>query len=183
MIVSDTVRITPEVLKLIVGVDEFKGTRRVGYLGAGRPMSMEGLMRHFLPDGAFGSFDLRDENRLFRLSLHAGEAFRVLEVLLGDLDCMLDSPKPESALPGLFIHNRSREADMSTGPYENFLLLVDRGQREKYAGHTPPFQYIVTTNTPSPSSLYKVSCLTSGPSFDEELLLGRRFVSQQAALR
>jgi len=142
----------------------------------------DGLTRQLLPEGAFGSFDPRDENRPFRLSLRGGEAYRVLEVLLGDVACMLDSPRPESALPGLFIHDCPREADMSTGLYENFLLLIDLLQRERYAGCEPPFQYIVTTTTPPPVDLQnRTVCLTLDPSSDEQLLFRRRFSGERQA--
>lgn len=142
------------------------------------------LTRQLLPDGAVGSFDPRDEIRPFRLSMRGGEAYRVLEVLLGDVACMLDSSRSESALPGLFIHDCPREADMSTGLYENFLLLVFQLQKQQFAGNEPPFQYIVTTTTPPPSSLQEGSvCITLDPSSDEGLLFGRRFaVKQQSAV-
>lgn len=144
----------------------------------------DGLTRQLLPDGAVGAFDPRDEVRPFRLSMRGGEAYRVLEVLLGDVACMLDSARPESALPGLFIHDCPREADMSIGLYENFLALVDHLQKTQYADLELPFQYIVTTTTPPPTELQNDAvCLTLDPSFDEGLLFGRRFVGdRQAAL-
>jgi hypothetical protein len=142
----------------------------------------DALTRQLLPDGAFGSFDPRDEIRPFRLSLRGGEAYRVLEVLLGDIACMLDSPRSESALPGLFIHDCPREADMSTGLYENFLMLIAKLQQQQFAGDEPPFQYIVTTTTPPPSDLQDSPVLILDPSSDEGLLFGRRFtVTQQIA--
>lgn len=143
-----------------------------------------GLTRQLLPDGAVGTFDPRDEVRPFRLSMRGGEAYRVLEVLLGDVACMLDSARTESALPGFFIHDCPREADMSTGLYENFLSLIGILQKTQYANLAPPFQYIVTTTTPPPAELQNAAvCLTLDPSTDEGLLFGRRFVGErQAAL-
>lgn len=144
----------------------------------------DGLTRQLLPDGAVGVFDPRDEVRPFRLSMRGGEAYRVLEVLLGDVACMLDSARPESALPGLFIHDCPREADMSAGLYENFLALIGLLQKTQYADLALPFQYIVTTTTPPPTELQNDAvCLTLDPSSDEGLLFGRRFVGdRQAAL-
>ncbi|MFZ6720230.1 hypothetical protein [Undibacterium sp. Ji49W] len=140
----------------------------------------DGLTRQLLPDGAFGSFDPHDEIRPFRLSLRGGEAYRVLEVLLGDIACMLDSSRVESALPGLFIHDCPREADMSTGLYENFLLLIAQLQQQQFEGEDPPFQYIVTTTTPPPDALQVGPvCLILDPSSDEGLLFGRRFTVVQ----
>ena len=144
----------------------------------------DGLTRRLLPDGAFGTFDPRDEDRPFRLSMRGGEAYRVLEVLLGDVACMLDSARSESALPGLFIHDCPREADMSAGLYENFLSLIGELQN-LYANHALPFQYIVTTTTPPPSQLqHDGVCLALDPSTEKGLLFCRRFVGErQAALR
>lgn len=144
----------------------------------------DSLTRQLLPDGAFGAFDPRDESRPFRLSMRGGEAYRVLEVLLGDVACMLDSARPESALPGLFIHDCPREADMSIGLYENFLALIGQLQKTQYSGLELPFQYIVTTTTPPPTELQNGTvCLILDPSSDDGLLFGRRFVGErQAAL-
>lgn len=141
---------------------------------------IDGLTRQLLPDGAIGAFDPRDETRPFRLSLRGGEAYRVLEVLLGDVACMLDSARPGSALPGLFIHDCPREADMSAGLYENFLALIAQLQKTQYADRAPPFQYVVTTTTPPPTELQSDAvCLTLDPSTDDGLLFGRRFVGER----
>lgn len=144
----------------------------------------DGLTRQLLPDGAFGAFDPRDEVRPFRLSMRGGEAYRVLEVLLGDVACMLDSARPESALPGLFIHDCPREADMSVGLYENFLALIGLVQKTQYADLELPFQYVVTTTTPPPTELQNGTvCLTLDPSSNDGLLFGCRFIGdRQTAL-
>jgi hypothetical protein len=140
----------------------------------------DGLTQKLLPDGAVGTFDPRDDDRPFRLSMRGGEAYRVLEVLLGDIACMLDSPSAKNALPGLFIHDCPREADMSTGLYENFLSLIDTLQRGLYSAGTLPFQYIVTTTTPPPVGLQGAAvCLTLDPSSDAGLLFCRRFLGKQ----
>ena len=134
------------------------------------------LTCQLLPDGAIGTFDPRDEARPFRLSMRGGEAYRVLEVLLGDIACLLDSSSPESALPGLFIHDCPREADMSTGLYENYLSLIDLLQKERRMDGEPYFQYIITTTTPPPAALQnKDVCLALYPSSEEGLLFGKRF--------
>lgn len=136
----------------------------------------DALTQLLLPDGAIGTFDPRDELRPFRLSMRGGEAYRVLEVLLGDIACMLDCPRPESSLPGFFIHDCPREADMSTGLYESFLTLIATLQNEQYDGSDTPFQYIVTTTTPPPANLQgDAVCLTLDPSSDDGLLFCRRF--------
>ncbi len=108
----------------------------------------------------------------------------MLEVLLGDVVCLLDSANAASALPGLLIHDCPREADMSMGLYEHFLLLMDQLDVETSAGNVqPPFQYIVTTTTPPPRDLRdgKV-CLTLEPDLEDGLLFRRRFESGQSEM-
>ena len=137
------------------------------------------MARALLSNEAFGSLEVRDEIRPFQLSLRGGEAFRVLEILLGDAVCMLDSSDPASAFPGLLIHDCPREADMGPRPYRDYLHLIERIEREAY-GDEAPFQYIVTTTTPPPESLQQPPflSLTLDPSHDEGLLFGRRFRTQ-----
>lgn len=134
------------------------------------------LTRELLSEEAFGKFEFQDESRPFQLSVRGGEAYRVLEVLLGDLVCLLDSVNPGSAFPGLLVHDCPREADMSSGLYENFLLLVQKIEQEIFAGKAP-FQYIVTTTTPPPASIQCLPYLrlTLDPSTDDGLLFRRRF--------
>jgi len=141
------------------------------------------LTQTLLPDGAFGAFDPRDEDRPFRLSMRGGEAYRVLEVLLGDIACMLDSAGLTSSLPGFVIHDCPREADMSIGLYENFFSLVNGLEKNAFTDVEPPFQYIVTTTTPPPTDLQEgVVRLELDPSSNDGLLFGRRFGVEQNAL-
>ncbi len=136
------------------------------------------FVQELLSHEAFGGLDIRDEDRPFRLSLRGGEAYRVLEILVGDLVCLLDSSHPASAFPSLLIHDCPREADMGPRPYRDFLHLIERIEQEAY-GDAVPFQYIVTTTTPPPESLQEQPYLrlTLDPSQDEGLLFGRRFKS------
>jgi hypothetical protein len=143
----------------------------------------DALTQTLLPDGAFGAFDPRDEDRPFRLSMRGGEAYRVLEVLLGDIACLLDSAGSASSLPGFVIHDCPREADMSIGLYENYFSLLGAIEMEGFSGVEPPFQYIVTTTTPPPSELQEgMVCLVLDPSSNESLLFGRRFGVEQHSL-
>jgi len=144
---------------------------------------MDVLAQALLPDGAFGAFDPLDEERPFRLSMRGGEAYRVLEVLLGDIACMLDSANTGNALPGVVIHDCPREADMSIGLYQNFLSMMDRVESTGFHGVEAPFQYIVTTTTPPPDNLRNEAiCLTLDPSSDDGMLFHRRFRGEQAEL-
>lgn len=134
------------------------------------------LTREIFSDEAFGTFEPRDENRPFHLSMRGGEAYRVLEVLLGDLACLLNSGAQNNAFPGFVIHDCPREADMSSGLYEDFLLMVARIQQEGY-GENVPFQYIVTTTTPPPVFPdERYLCLTLDPSIDDGLLFKQRLM-------
>lgn len=139
---------------------------------------MDLFVQELLSNEAFGGLDIRDEERPFRLSLRGGEAYRVLEILVGDLVCLLDAGNPASAFPSLLIHDCPREADMGPRPYRDFLHLIECIEREAY-GNAVPFQYIVTTTTPPPESLQKEPYLrlTLDPSHDGGLLFGRRFKS------
>lgn len=144
---------------------------------------IEYLARELLSNEAFGTFDPRDEFRPFKLSIRGGEAYHVMEVLLGDLVCLLDSAGANSAFPGLVIHDCPREADMSAGLYEKYLLLVERIQYVCFNKNVP-YQYIVTTTTPPPHDLIKGECLrlVLDPSKDDELLFRQRFIQPQTAL-
>src|SRR5690606_20981653 len=52
-----------------------------------------------------------------------GEAYQVLEVLLGDIVCLLDAAiSEESCHPGFLVHDCPREADMSERLYREFFL-------------------------------------------------------------
>lgn len=137
------------------------------------------LAQELLSKDAYGAMDVRDELRPFRLSLRGGEAFRVLEILLGDLVCLLDASSSASAFPGLVIHDCPREADMGPRPYADFLHLIERIQTQAYKDGVP-FQYIVTTTTPPPKSLQKLPylSLTLDPSKEDGLLFKKRFNSQ-----
>ncbi|WP_455885305.1 hypothetical protein [Pseudomonas spelaei] len=146
-----------------------------------REKRIASIMDHFtgelLSNDAFGAFDPRDESRPFRISMRGGEAYRVLEVLLGDIACLMESAGDGNAFPGLVIHDCPREADMSAGLYEGFLLLTDRLQKAFDVGANIPFQYIVTTTTPPPEELIgsEQVCLVLDPSFDDGMLFKRRF--------
>jgi hypothetical protein len=138
---------------------------------------MDRFTGELLSNDAFGAFDPRDENRPFRISMRGGEAYRVLEVLLGDIACLMESAGDGNAFPGLVIHDCPREADMSAGLYEGYLLLTDRLQKAFEVGANIPFQYIVTTTTPPPAELIGSErvCLLLDPSFDDGMLFKRRF--------
>lgn len=107
-----------------------------------------------------------------------GEAYQVLEVLLGDIVCLIDSAS--SAVthhPGFVIHDCPREADMSERLYREFLLTAAEAANELSTDQCAPFQYIVTTTSAPPLELQNSDylALLLHPGVDEDLLFKRRF--------
>lgn len=108
-----------------------------------------------LGEDGFGIFKPESDTQPFELSV-GGEAYQVLEVLLGDITTLLDSALSDASLhPGLIVHDCPREADMSERLYREFLLLVSEAEAQLSIGSMVPFQYIVTTTSPPPESLSK----------------------------
>ncbi len=169
--ISEVKRATDNVLVRLEGI-RYERSEREQRLNR----TMEGITQELLPD-AVGTFDPRDENRPFRLSVRGGEAYRVLEVLLGDIACLMESAESGNAFPGFVIHDCPREADMGIGLYQNFLRLVGHLQGECFGKDEPAFQYIVTTTSPPPEELLgsEPVRLVLDPSSDEGFLFRRRF--------
>ena len=75
--------------------------------------------------GLHGRFLLNDDERPFELVGSAGEAYTVLEILLGDFACALDADdNPDSSFPAFLVHDCPREADLSNGLYCDYLAAV-----------------------------------------------------------
>lgn len=110
-----------------------------------------------------------------------GEAYQVLEVLLGDIVCLLDSAVSEvSHHPGFLVHDCPREADMSERLYREFFLAVaEAGEQLRKAGLVP-FQFIVTTTSAPPKALGGAPhvVLELAPGTDEALLFKRQLVPE-----
>lgn len=98
-----------------------------------------------------GIFQPQDEDKPFVLAVRGGEAYRVLEVLLGDITVMLSWGLGIGHFPSFIIHDCPREADMSAMLYEQLLNVLYELEQELTI--QPPFQYIVTTTTPPPLAL------------------------------
>lgn len=144
------------------------------------------IAQALLSDEVFARFSSRDELRPFHLSMRGGEAYRVLEILLGDAVCMYNAVTTNSALPAFFLHDCPREADMSIHLYSNYLLqLVAIEDKLTSGGGLSPFQYILTTTSPPPGRLQKKPFLRLklDPSSDDTLLFGKRFGIEQENLR
>ncbi|MDB5784166.1 hypothetical protein [Caballeronia mineralivorans] len=140
------------------GLTQTVAARLLGESGQGR----------FIPDS---------DDRLFELAL-GGEAYQVLEVLLGDITCLIDSATAgASHYPGFLVHDCPREADMSERLYREFLSTVaDAAIELSFGQGTVPFQYVVTTTSPPPEALKTDAylALVLQPGSDEGLLFRRR---------
>lgn len=105
-----------------------------------------------------------------------GEAYQVLEVLLGDIVCLLDSAVSEASNhPGFLVHDCPREADMSERLYREFFLAAAEAAEQLGQDGAVPFQFIVTTTSPPPQALRgeEVVVLELEPGVEEKLLFHR----------
>lgn len=105
-----------------------------------------------------------------------GEAYQVLEVLLGDVVCLLDSAVSEASNhPGFLVHDCPREADMSELLYREFFLTAAEAAEQLGKGGEVPFQFIVTTTSAPPPALQegRVVVLELEPAVEEKLLFRR----------
>ncbi len=106
-----------------------------------------------------------------------GEAYQVLEVLLGDIVCLLDSAVSEASNhPGFLVHDCPREADMSERLYRDFFLAAAEAVEQLGKDGAVPFQFIVTTTSAPPEVLNGAPhvVLELAPGADEALLFKRQ---------
>lgn len=110
-----------------------------------------------------------------------GEAYQVLEVLLGDIVCLLDSAVSEASNhPGFLVHDCPREADMSELLYREFFLAAAEAAEQLSEGGMAPFQFIVTTTSAPPQELSGAPhvVLELAPGADEALLFKRQLAPE-----
>lgn len=110
-----------------------------------------------------------------------GEAYQVLEVLLGDIVCLLDSAVSETSNhPGFLVHDCPREADMSELLYREFFLAAAEAAEQLSEGGMAPFQFIVTTTSAPPEELCGAPhvVLELAPGADEALLFKRQLAPE-----
>lgn len=130
-----------------------------------------------------GVFYPHDEDYPFRLLIGSGEAHKVLDVLMGDLVCLLDATHNVSAFPAFLVHDCPREADMSQWLYEQYLQLFLELDTSTGNAALPPFQYIITTTSEPPLGLQTDTYLRLMLSPDaEDNLLFRRYLKVQKDL-
>jgi hypothetical protein len=121
--------------------------------------------------GALGRYVPADEKRPFHMLRADGDAYTVLEVLLGDLACAADGIDGGGAHPGFLVFDCPREREMSPQLYERFLKLVD-----EVCKAVPGLQVVLTTTTPPPALLREppTRILKLSHASDDDLLLKRR---------
>ncbi len=114
-----------------------------------------------------------------------GEAYQVLEVLLGDIVCLLDSAVSEASNhPGFLVHDCPREADMSELLYREFFLASAEAAEQLGEDGAVPFQFIVTTTSAPPDLLGGAPhvVLELAPGADEALLFKRQLTPELTGL-
>jgi hypothetical protein len=121
--------------------------------------------------GALGRYVPADEKRPFHMLRADGDAYTVLEILLGDLTAAADGACDGGAHPGFLIFDCPREREMSPQLYDRFLRLVN-----EVCETVPGLQVILTTTTPPPAPLRdEPTCvLKLSHASDDDLLLKRR---------
>ncbi|MGA4005813.1 hypothetical protein ACI2VR_05390 [Ralstonia nicotianae] len=120
------------------------------------------------------------ELRPFEVS-RGGEAYQVLEVLLGDIVCLLDSATSEaSSHPGFLVHDCPREADMSERLYREFFLVASEAAEQLGRDGAVPFQFIVTTTSSPPEEVQRgpYIVLELEPGSEEKLLFKRELMPE-----
>jgi hypothetical protein len=121
--------------------------------------------------GATGRYVPADEKRPFHMLNADGDAYTVLEILLGDLACAAEGADGRGAHPGLLILDCPREREMSPQLYDRFLTLA-----YDVCASVPGLQVILTTTTPPPKPLRDepTRILNLSHASDNDLLLKRR---------
>lgn len=124
-------------------------------------------IRFLVPEGAQGSVQLNENGIQPMVSLHGDlttAAVDSLKVVAFDLAALLLTLEDKTELPGFWLHDSPREADLGLGIYHRIfeLALWLEGQTDK-----PQFQYILTTTTAPPENLqerpWTVLKLSSAP--------------------
>lgn len=117
-----------------------------------------GAVRSVLPASEYDG-DVRFTDRTLQFGVKrgaamGGEAVETLSILLADVSCMLyNALNGKSCLPGLWVHDSPREADLGLRIYRSFLRFVVEQQHHFRDRGACPFQYILTTTTPPPDEL------------------------------
>lgn len=133
-----------------------------------RLSSLFGMTIRFLvPEGAQGSVQLNENGIQPVISLHGDlttAAVDSLKVVAFDLAALLLTMEGKTELPGFWLHDSPREADLGLGIYHRIFELALWLERQT---DQPQFQYIITTTTAPPEKLrekpWTVLQLSSAP--------------------
>lgn len=125
-------------------------------------------VQFLIPDNAVGRVALTENDIKPDISLH-GElttaAVDSLKVVAFDIAALLLTLEGKTELPGFWLHDSPREADLGLEIYHRLFELVFWLEART---ETPQFQYIVTTTTAPPEKLrgdpWRVLELSSAPS-------------------
>lgn len=123
-------------------------------------------------------FQPGDEQKPFEVA-KGGEAYQVLEVLLGDVVCLVDSAtSEESHHPGFLVHDCPREADMSGLLYREFFMTAAEAAEQLAGVGGTPIQFIVTTTSAPPGELQsdRHVVLELQPGVEDKLLFRRELL-------
>ncbi|AWG35790.1 chromosome partitioning protein ParA [Alcaligenes aquatilis] len=147
---------------------------------AGRRQAISEAMKavaRSLPSFQWGVFNDEEKHRNhpFRMGPMHSTTYKVLEILAGDVACLLDSTQEQSFHPGFLLHDSPREAEMS----ENILWAL-LGHVAENGGDS--LQYIVTTSTAPPESFKAYERYRLSTDSVDGLLLRKRLGVEQAAL-
>lgn len=147
---------------------------------AGRRQAISAAMQALaksLPSFRWGVFNDEDRHRNhpFQMGPMHSTTFKVLEILAGDIACLLDSTSPNSFHPGFLLHDSPREAEMSEA-----ILWSLLGHVASSGGDS--FQYIVTTSTEPSDAFKSFERLRLSSDSEDGLLLRQRVGAEQASL-
>tara|TARA_R110001583_G_scaffold32_1_gene255 strand:- start:24504 stop:26447 length:1944 start_codon:yes stop_codon:yes gene_type:complete len=131
----------------------------------------------YLPMFRWGVFNSDDKsiNRPFQLGPPHSTTYGVLEILAGDIACLLDSRNDGSLHPGLLIHDSPREAEMSEDMLWTLLNSVPSNDGQF-------FQYIVTTSTEAIEGYSEAVRLRLDSSSNSKLLFKQPLAAEQGEL-
>jgi len=130
-----------------------------------------------LPSFSWGVFNDSGQHRSrpFQMGPMHSTTFGVLEILAGDIACLLDGASEHSFHPGFLLHDSPREAEMSEALFWALLRHVS-SQAEA------SFQYVVTTSTQPDTEFNPFVRLDLASDSDDGLLLRRRIGVHQAPI-
>ena len=125
-------------------------------------------VRFLVPEGADGSVQLSENGIQPIISLHGDlttAAVDSLKVVAFDLAALLLTMEGKTELPGFWLHDSPREADLGLAIYHRIFELA---LWLECKSQEPQFQYIVTTTTMPPEKLrvapWKILELSSAPA-------------------